>query len=223
MSHKRPFDIWTTYAGHGGIDYPYAAWTPAPATGNGYISARGYNDRGGNFAYVIYDDGQVEGYFHLASHDGPGEGARVSEGTTVGYVGSTGNSTGPHLHHEVENPQGNLREPDDYWNYVDRSDHGYVGGSGGAVGHPAFPLPWGYYFGWADGPAESVSGYYSHGHDLAVWQQRMLDRGWGITVDGLYGPNTNQVATDFQAQKGLVVDGKIGPATWDAAWTAPIT
>jgi peptidoglycan hydrolase-like protein with peptidoglycan-binding domain len=51
----------------------------------------------------------------------------------------------------------------------------------------------------------------------------MSDRGWDIAVDGLYGANTNQVATDFQAEKGLTVDGKIGPATWDAAWTYPIT
>lgn len=91
------------------------------------------------------------------------------------------------------------------------------------VSAPAFPLPSGSYFGWKSGPASSVSGYFSHRDDLRRWQQRMKDRGWNIIVDGLYGPNTNKITLAFQREKGLEVDGKIGPATWGAAWTAPIT
>lgn len=101
------------------------------------------------------------------------------------------------------------------------------GGSGGSGGTtpPPFPLPSGWYFGPKDGPYYSVSGYYSHRNDLKRWQQRMKDRGWvGIgTPDGLYGPKTEKVARQFQAEKGLVVDGLIGKQTWNAAWTAPIT
>lgn len=88
---------------------------------------------------------------------------------------------------------------------------------------PQFPLPGGYYFGWKSGPTESVSGYFSYRDDLRRWQQRMADRGWNISADGLYGPQTNNVTVAFQAEKGLDVDGKIGPQTWAAAWTAPIT
>lgn len=88
---------------------------------------------------------------------------------------------------------------------------------------PAYPLPAGYYFGPKAGPVESVSGYFSHRDDLRTWQQRMRNRGWQITVDGLYGPNTASVTRAFQAQKGLTVDGLIGPNTWAAAWTAPVT
>lgn len=88
---------------------------------------------------------------------------------------------------------------------------------------PPFPLPAGWYFGWATGPKESVSGYYGHSADLQLWQQRMKDRGWGIVPDGHYGPQTNGVAIQFQTEKHLTVDGKIGPQTWAAAWTAPIT
>ena len=222
--HKRPFDNWTTYNGHSGIDYPYPQGTPVPATGSGYISARGANESGGNYAWVIYDDGQVEGNFHLESHAGPGEGARVSEGSTIGYVGSTGNSTGPHLHHEVEYPRGVHHDPPSYWNCIEQGSGQFVnGGSGGGSDAPPYPLPSGYYFGPEDGPVESVSGYYGHGEDLERWQQRMVDRGWGLDTDGLYGPQTADVATRFQQEKGLTVDGLIGPATWDAAWTAPIT
>lgn len=86
------------------------------------------------------------------------------------------------------------------------------------------------YFGPKSGPDHSVSGYYNRrsngarGHDgLATWQSRMATRGWNISADGLYGPKTAEVATKFQREKGLAVDGQIGPSTWRAAWTAPVT
>lgn len=88
---------------------------------------------------------------------------------------------------------------------------------------PAYPLPAGWYFGPKSGPTESVSGYYGHQADLTVWQARMAQRGWSIAADGLYGPETESIARAFQAEKGLTVDGLIGPATWAAAWTEPIT
>lgn len=93
----------------------------------------------------------------------------------------------------------------------------------GATAAPPYPLPAGSYFGPKAGPVQSVSGYYSHQADLKQWQQRMHDRGWRIGVDGLYGPNTESIARQFQQQKGLQVDGLIGPQTWAAAWTTPIT
>lgn len=88
---------------------------------------------------------------------------------------------------------------------------------------PPFPLPGGWYFGPQDGPEWSVSGFHGRGEGLRVWQQRMRDRGWDISVDGLYGTETAGVARAFQTEKGLTVDGLIGPETWTAAWTTPIT
>lgn len=88
---------------------------------------------------------------------------------------------------------------------------------------PAFPLPGGWYFGPASGPTESVSGFHGNGEHLQRWQQRMADRGWNITPDGRYGDQTRDVAIAFQREKGLGVDGKIGPETWAAAWTAPVS
>lgn len=117
--------------------------------------------------------------------------------------------------------------------------------SGGPVpkpsGAPAFPLPRRpgrmFYYGPADGPQTSVSGrglntavpadvqkvggrWRSHG--LARWQQRMAERGYSITVDGRYGEETERIVRYFQALVGLPVDGKIGPATYAAAWTEPV-
>ena len=97
-----------------------------------------------------------------------------------------------------------------------------------------------YYYGPASGPKTSVSGRGRntgapgdvvmqagrwHSKGLKMWQQRMLDRGWsGIgAADGRYGPKTEKVVRQFQKSKGLGVDGKIGPGTWAAAWTEPVT
>lgn len=61
------------------------------------------------------------------------------------------------------------------------------------------------------------------GNDVKQWQTQMRKRGWTITADGVYGPASKSVATAFQREKRLTVDGKVGPQTWRAAWTATIT
>jgi hypothetical protein len=88
---------------------------------------------------------------------------------------------------------------------------------------PSFPLPSGYYFGPASGGSHSISGLYSYKGALAPWQRQMRNRGWTIAVDGLYGPQTGLVASQFQREKHLDADGLIGPATWRAAWVAKVT
>ena len=62
---------------------------------------------------------------------------------------------------------------------------------------------------------------------VAQWQAQMQRRGWNIDVDGLYGPASERVARAFQLEKGLTVDGIIGPQTWKVAFdestiTAPV-
>lgn len=102
---------------------------------------------------------------------------------------------------------------------------------------PAYPLPKGFYYGPSSGPVQSVSGrtansktkdvvkdskgkHYSKG--LKQWQAQMKKRGWTIDVDGRYGPKTERVVKQFQTNKKLSIDGKIGPATWKAAWNLPV-
>ncbi|GAA1164028.1 hypothetical protein F4556_002350 [Kitasatospora gansuensis] len=64
----------------------------------------------------------------------------------------------------------------------------------------------------------------THHEAARIWQQRMRDRGWQIDVDGWFGPASAEVARRFQAEKSLQpVDGIVGPVTWAAAWTAPVT
>lgn len=63
----------------------------------------------------------------------------------------------------------------------------------------------------------------SRGTAVLLWQRQMRRRGWTIGVDGIYGPQSVQVARAFQRDKRLHVDGIVGPATWTASWRAPVT
>lgn len=64
---------------------------------------------------------------------------------------------------------------------------------------------------------------FTAGGGTATWQRQMATRGWAIAVDDQYGPASANVCRQFQAEKRLAVDGVVGPDTWAAAWTAPIT
>ena len=55
------------------------------------------------------------------------------------------------------------------------------------------------------------------------WQRQMAERGWTIDDDGIYGVDAETVCQAFQREKGLTVDGVLGPNTWKAAWEAPVT
>lgn len=85
------------------------------------------------------------------------------------------------------------------------------------TGAPAFPLAQTRYFG------DQTKAGVRESDQLERWQRQMHRRGWRIAADGVYGPETEAVAKAFQKEKGLKVDGRIGPRTWAAAWTALIT
>jgi peptidoglycan hydrolase-like protein with peptidoglycan-binding domain len=61
------------------------------------------------------------------------------------------------------------------------------------------------------------------GDDVEQWQRQMNRRGWKIDVDRRHGDQSEKVCRQFQTEKGLTVDGIVGPHTWRATWTAPIT
>lgn len=67
---------------------------------------------------------------------------------------------------------------------------------------------------------------YGHNHkhsDVRVWQDKMRNRGWSIDVDQIYGNDSYSICRQFQSEKGLSVDGMVGPDTWNATWNAPVT
>jgi lysozyme len=62
------------------------------------------------------------------------------------------------------------------------------------------------------------------GPDVAVFQAQMLARGWSsVVADGIFGPLTADAVRRFQAEKGLAVDGLVGPVTWQCLWRSPVT
>lgn len=139
MSLPVPFARWTTYPGHSGIDFPYAAGTAFRASGPGTVRNLGKNSRGGYYIWVKYDGYPAVGYHHMNSHAGcPSPGTRVSEGTQLGYVGWLGlNSTGAHLHSEVEG----RATAAGYWTVFDKNRvvGATPGGGGSGAGGGATP------------------------------------------------------------------------------------
>jgi len=64
-----------------------------------------------------------------------------------------------------------------------------------------------------------------HGNDVLEYQTQMIHRGWGAKIgraDGQFGPRCVEVTKEFQGHQHLVQDGKVGPKTWNAAFTAPL-
>src|SRR3989440_4469849 len=85
---------------HAGVDIGASSGTPIKAAGDGVVVMAGWNGGYGNFTLIDHGGGLATGYGHQ-SRIGVSIGQHVSTGEVIGYVGSTGASTGPHLHWEV--------------------------------------------------------------------------------------------------------------------------
>jgi murein DD-endopeptidase MepM/ murein hydrolase activator NlpD len=88
------------YRLHAGVDIAASQGTPIKAAGDGVVKMAGWNGGYGNFTLIDHGGGLATGYGHQ-SRIAVSIGQHVSTGEVIGYVGSTGASTGPHLHWEV--------------------------------------------------------------------------------------------------------------------------
>ena len=97
---KHPIDGFNKM--HRGTDFAAPMGTPIMASGNGVIKKAGWCGGGGNCIVIKHNSTYQTIYAHMSKF-APGirSGKRVKQGQTIGYVGSTGKSTGPHLHYEV--------------------------------------------------------------------------------------------------------------------------
>ena len=87
---------------HKGTDFAAPTGTPIYAAGNGKLVKYGPNGTYGNFAKIEHANGYQTAYAHMSRFaKGVSNGAFVKQGQVIGYVGTTGRSTGPHLHYEV--------------------------------------------------------------------------------------------------------------------------
>ncbi|MEN3931718.1 peptidoglycan DD-metalloendopeptidase family protein [Microvirga sp. W0021] len=96
---------------HTGVDWANKIGTPILAAGNGTIIVAGWKSGYGMRIEIQHANGYVTSYSHQSRFaEGSTVGARVRQGQVIGYVGTTGLSTGPHLHYEVE-VNGHLVDP----------------------------------------------------------------------------------------------------------------
>lgn len=86
---------------HTGMDIAAPSGTPVKAPADGRVSFAGYNSVNGNYVVIKHGEGRSTLYAHLASSS-VHAGEQVEAGDVIGKVGSTGMSTGPHLHFEVQ-------------------------------------------------------------------------------------------------------------------------
>ena len=97
---KHPIDGFNKM--HRGTDFAAPMGTPIMASGNGIIKKVGWCGGGGNCIKIKHNSTYQTVYAHMSKFArGMKNGVRVKQGQTIGYVGSTGKSTGPHLHYEV--------------------------------------------------------------------------------------------------------------------------
>lgn len=87
---------------HKGVDFGVPPGTPIQAAGDGTLEMAGFNGAYGNYVRIRHGNGYATAYAHMSRiAAGMKTGKRVSQGQIIGFVGSTGRSTGPHLHYEV--------------------------------------------------------------------------------------------------------------------------
>ncbi|WP_101925524.1 MULTISPECIES: M23 family metallopeptidase [Luteimonas] len=104
---------------HKGVDYAAPTGTPIMAAGDARVQFRGVQGGYGNTVVLDHGRGHTTLYAHMSRFGNIRQGQRVAQGTVIGYVGTTGLSTGPHLHYEFRvngahrNPlQHTMPEPD---------------------------------------------------------------------------------------------------------------
>ncbi|MFI0982160.1 peptidoglycan DD-metalloendopeptidase family protein [Streptomyces sp. NPDC021093] len=90
---------------HTGVDFRASSGTPVKAVGAGTVVSAGWGGAYGNEIVIKHNDGRYSQYAHLSALN-VRSGQSVSGGQQIGYSGSTGNSTGPHLHFEIRTGPG---------------------------------------------------------------------------------------------------------------------
>jgi murein DD-endopeptidase MepM/ murein hydrolase activator NlpD len=87
---------------HRGVDFAASRGTPIYAAGNGLVTYAGRKGAYGNYIRIRHNSEYSTAYAHMKGFKrGVRRGTRVNQGQVIGYVGTTGRSTGPHLHYEI--------------------------------------------------------------------------------------------------------------------------
>ena len=118
FSSRRFHPVSKSYRPHYGVDYGAPVGTPVRVTGSGVVQSAGWDRGGGKTVKVRHPNGYLTAYLHLSRFaEGVRAGTRVGQGEVIGYVGTTGVSTGAHLDYRMQkggrwiNPQAFKSEP----------------------------------------------------------------------------------------------------------------
>ncbi len=102
FSYSRMHPVHKVRRPHTGVDFAAPKGTPVVAVADGVVTFKGWGGGGGNTLKIKHAGGYTTGYLHLNGYaKGINQGSHVSQGQLIGYVGSTGTSTGPHLDYRV--------------------------------------------------------------------------------------------------------------------------
>lgn len=102
FSHARKHPVTRKVQPHYGVDYAAPTGTPVMTIGDGVVTSMKYEGAGGNVVRIKHNSVYSTAYLHLSKYGkGLKVGQRVKQGDVIGYVGSTGRSTGPHLDFRV--------------------------------------------------------------------------------------------------------------------------
>ncbi len=102
-SKKRFHPVLKIYRPHLGVDYAAPAGTPVSTVGDGTVFFAGYKGGNGNMVIIKHPNGYKTYYGHLSKiKKDIRKGVKVRQGQIIGYVGSTGLATGPHLDYRIK-------------------------------------------------------------------------------------------------------------------------
>ena len=101
FTYARKHPVYKIVRPHTGVDYAAPAGTPVVAIGDGVVIEKGYKGQAGNMVKIKHNSTYTTAYLHLSKYGKINVGSHVSQGQVIGYVGSTGASTGPHLDFRV--------------------------------------------------------------------------------------------------------------------------
>lgn len=101
FTYARKHPVYKIVRPHTGVDYAAPAGTPVVTIGDGTVIEKGYKGQAGNMVKIRHNSTYTTAYLHLSKFGNIAVGQHVSQGELIGYVGSTGASTGPHLDFRV--------------------------------------------------------------------------------------------------------------------------
>ncbi len=163
----------------------------------GTVEEVGYTDSVGNFVSVRVCKSTVMVYYHLKAKSKLKEGETIKKGATIGYMGSTGNSTGAHLHFGIKE-NGKWIDPEPYLD----ADYPVTDDTEGVRNPYTMEL-------------KSLRKG-CKGDDVKALQILLIGRGYSCGdkgADGSFGAATEKAVLAYQQAKGLEADGIAGKAT----------